>query len=62
MRKLMISAAIAAALVTAFSVSSAVAVREQPYVAAAPNAQHHPTRIADAGHGLHHAHMPLFTP
>jgi hypothetical protein len=62
MRKLMISAATAAALVTAFSVSSAVAVLEQSYFAAAPNAEHHPIHVADAGHVLHHAHMPLLTP
>jgi hypothetical protein len=62
MLKLMISTAAAVALVTTFSVSSAVAVLEQSYFAAAPDAQHHPMRIADAGHVVHHGHMPLFTP
>jgi hypothetical protein len=47
MRKLMILAA-TAALVTAFSVSSAVAVLEQSYFAAAPNARHNPIHVADA--------------
>ena len=62
MRKLMILAATAAALVTSFSVSSAVAVLEPSYSAVAPNVQHHPIHVADAGHVLHHAHMPLLTP
>jgi hypothetical protein len=62
MRKLMISAATAAALVTAFSVRSAVAVLEQSYFATAPNAQRHLMHIADAGHVFRHGHMPLFTP
>ena len=62
MRKLMISAATAAALVSAFTVSSAVVTFEHSHAAAAPSTQSHSARVADGEGAFHHGHLPLLMP